>query len=117
MDGEAAPHGAGSGVAGVTRVAMSKLSRVLPHSQPRTSAEVTYHEAVLAFCDAVKRCSPFEITDHIAMLTASRGVFVAKTALLRASGTVADELAAQAVEQEIAWIDDRITCHIAHLPN
>jgi len=96
---------------------MSKLSRVLPHSQPRTPLEVTYHEALLAFWDTVNRCSPFETTDHIAMLTASRAVFVAKAALLRATGSIVDEPAVQTMEQEISWIDARIAYHIACLPN
>jgi len=96
---------------------MSKLSRASPHSQPRTPAEVAYHEAVLAFCNTIKRCSPCETTDHITMLTARRAVFVAKAALLRATGAIADELAVHALEQEIAWVDDRIAYHIAHLPN
>lgn len=96
---------------------MSKLLRVLPHSQPQTPAEADYHEAVLAFCDTIKRCSPFETADHITMLTASRAVFVAKATLLRSTGAIADALAALVIEQEIAWIDDCIAYHVAHLPN
>lgn len=103
------------------RYTMTKLANVLPHTEPQTPLEAVYHHAVLNFVDTVRRCHPFQepadIGRQIELLTAVLAVFVAKIQLLRSSGTAGDQLAADVLTAEVAWVETRITQHLKHLPS